>query len=123
MPGSAAKLQISERQQAVLRQLVAAPTSPVRLVQRAEVILRAFAQEENQAIAAAVGLDPTAVGLWRRRWAQAWPKLIRIECTESHAAFRRAVEDGLPHRPRSGHPRQLTPPHGPPTPPPPRGTP
>jgi hypothetical protein len=35
MPGSAAKLVITERQQAVLRQIVAAPTSPVRLVQRA----------------------------------------------------------------------------------------
>src|SRR5262249_5158885 len=109
MPGSAAKLQISERQQAVLRQLVAAPTSPVRLVQRAEVILRAFAQEENQAIAAAVGLDPTAVGLWRRRWAQAWAKLIRIGCTESHAALRRAVEGVLADPPRSRNPGKVSP--------------
>ncbi|HKB37995.1 MAG TPA: IS630 family transposase [Gemmataceae bacterium] len=109
MPGSAAKLQITERQQAVLRQIVAAPTSPVRLAQRAEIILRAFAKEENQAIAAAVGLDPTAVGLWRRRWVQAWPKLIRIECTESHAAFRRAIADVLADRPRSGNPGKFTP--------------
>lgn len=109
MPGSAAKLQITERQQAVLRLIVGAPTSPVRLVQRGEVILRAFAKEENQAIAAAVGLDPTAVGLWRRRWVQAWPKLIRIECTESHAAFRRAIEDVLADRPRSGNPGRFTP--------------
>lgn len=83
MPGSAAKLQITERQQAVLRQITAAPTSPVRLVQRAEIILRAFQKEENQAIAAAIDLDPTAVGLWRRRWVKAWPKLIQIECTET----------------------------------------
>jgi transposase len=109
MPGSAAKLQITERQQAVLRQIVAAPTSPVRLVQRATIILRAFAKEENQAIAAAIGLDPTAVGLWRRRWVQAWPKLIQIECTETHAAFRRAIEDVLSDRPRSGNPGKFTP--------------
>jgi transposase len=109
MPGSAAKLQITERQQAVLRQIVAAPTSPVRLVQRAEIILRAFAKEENQAIAVAITLDPTAVGLWRRRWVQAWPKLIQIECTEPQAAFRRAIEDVLSDAPRSGNPGKFTP--------------
>lgn len=109
MPGSAAKLQITERQQAVLQQIVAAPTSPVRLVQRAEIVLRAFAKEENQAIAAAIDLDATAVGLWRRRWVQAWPKLIQIECTETQADFRRAIEDVLSDRPRSGNPGKFTP--------------
>jgi transposase len=109
MPGSAAKLTITERQQTVLRQIVAASTSPVRLAQRAEVILRAFAGEENQTIAAAIRLDPTAVGSWRRRWVKAWPKLIQIECTETHAAFRRAIADVLSDQPRSGHPGKFTP--------------
>jgi len=109
MPGSAAKLQVTERQQTVLRRIVAAPTSPVRLVQRAEIILRAFQKQQNQAIAAAIGLDPTAVGLWRRRWVKAWPKLIQIECTETQAAFRRAIEDVLSDRPRSGNPGKFSP--------------
>jgi transposase len=109
MPGSAAKLVITERQQAALRQMAAASTSPVRLAQRAEVVLRAFAGEENQAIAAAIDLDPTAVGLWRRRWVKAWPKLIQIECTETRAAFHRAIEDVLGDAPRSGKPGKFTP--------------
>jgi transposase len=109
MPGSAAKLVITEGQQAVLKQIVAAPTSPVRLVQRAEIILRAFERQENQAIAAAIELDPTAVGMWRRRWAKAWQRLILIECGETHAAFRRAVEDILSDAPRSGNPGKFTP--------------
>jgi transposase len=109
MPGSAAKLQITERQQAVLRQIVAAPTSPVRLVQRAEIIVRAFAKEPNQAIAAAIDLDPTAVGLWRRRWVKAWPKLIQVECAETRAALRRAIQDVLSDRPRRGNPGKFTP--------------
>jgi len=109
MPGSAAKLVITERQQAVLRQMAGAPTSSVRLAQRAEIILRAFAGEENRAIAAVVDLDPTAVGLWRRRWVKAWPKLIQIECTETQAAFRRAIEDVLSDAPRSGNPGKFTP--------------
>jgi transposase len=93
----------------MLRQIAAASTSPVRLAQRAEVVLRAFANEENQAIAEALHLDPTAVGLWRRRWAKAWPKLIQIECVESQAAYRRAVEEVLSDAPRSGNPGKFTP--------------
>jgi hypothetical protein len=102
-------LLITERQQAVLRQMAAAPTSPVRLAQRAAVILRAFDGELNQTIAVAVDRDPTAVGLWRRRWVKAWPKLIHIECTETHAAFRRAIQDVLRDAPRSGNPGKFTP--------------
>jgi transposase len=109
MPGSAAKVVITERQQTLLQQIVAASTSPVRLVQRAEVVLRAFAGQENQAIAQEIDLDPTAVGLWRRRWARAWPKLIQIECVESQAAYRRAVEAVLSDAPRSGNPGKFTP--------------
>jgi hypothetical protein len=109
MPGSAAKIVITERQQNVLEQIAAASTSPVRLVQRAKIILWAFARQENQAIAAAIDLDPTAVGMWRRRWAKAWRRLVLIECGETHAAFRRAVEDVLSDAPRSGNPGTFTP--------------
>ena len=109
MPGSAAKLVITERQQDVLRHMAEAPTSPVRLAQRAEIILRAFKGQENQAIAAAIDLDPTAVGLWRRRWVKAWPKLVQIECIETQAAFRRALADVLSDAPRSGNPGKFTP--------------
>jgi transposase len=81
----------------------------VRLAQRAEVVLRAFAGEENQVIAAAIDLDPTAVGMWRRRWVKAWPKLIQLECTETEAAFRRVLADVLSDAPRSGKPGKFTP--------------
>jgi transposase len=109
MPGSAAKVVITERQQTMLQQIAGAATSAVRLVQRAEVVLRAFVGQENQAIAVALDLDPTAVGVWRRRWAKAWPRLIQIECVESQAAYRRAVEAVLSDAPRSGNPGKFTP--------------
>lgn len=109
MPGSAAKLLITERQQAVLQQLANARTTPVRLAQRAQVILQSFAKRDNQDIAQDIGLDPTAVGMWRRRWVKAWPKLIQIECLETHAAFRRAIEDVLSDAPRPGPPGKFTP--------------
>src|SRR5258708_16036487 len=109
MPGSAAKVVITERQQAMLRQIAAAATSPVRLAQRAGVILRAFEGAENQGIAQAIDLDQTAVGVWRRRWARSWRKLILIECAETQAAFRRAIEAVLSDAPRSGKPGKFTP--------------
>jgi transposase len=109
MPGSAAKVVITERQQEALHEIVRASTSPVRLVQRAEIILRAFERQQNQVIAEAINLDPTAVGLWRRRWTKAWRRLTLTECGESHAAFRRAIEDVLSDAPRSGNPGKFTP--------------
>jgi transposase len=47
--------------------------------------------------------------MWRRRWAKAWPQLILIECGETQAAFRRAVEEILSDAPRSGNPGTFTP--------------
>ncbi len=49
------------------------------------------------------------VGLWRRRWAKAWRRLILIECSETHADFHRAIEDMLSDAPRSGNPGKFTP--------------
>jgi transposase len=49
------------------------------------------------------------VGLWRRRWVKAWPKLIQVECTETHAAFCRAIQDVLSDAQRSGNPGKFTP--------------
>ena len=92
MPGKTAKVTITERQQDILRTIHNAPTASSQLRQRATIILLAFEKQGNPQIAAEVGLSRRQVSLWRRRWADAWDRLIRIECTESHAAFRRAIE-------------------------------
>ncbi len=109
MPGSAAKVRITERQKDVLEQIGSARTSPVRLVQRAQVILRAFAGAENASIAQEIGLDRTAVGMWRRRWARAWSRLILVECAQGKTDLRRAIETLLGDAPRSGNPGKFTP--------------
>jgi transposase len=109
MPGSAAKVFITERQQEILREVVNGRTAPVRLVQRAKIVLRAFAGEDNADIAQEVALGPDAVGLWRRRWAKAWRRLIVFECLENKADLRRAIAALLDDAPRSGHPGKFTP--------------
>ena len=68
---------ITERQQEILRTLGNAPTAPSRLRQRASLILLTFDGLDNPDIADRVGLARRQVGRWRRRWANAWDRLIR----------------------------------------------
>ena len=105
MPGKAAKITITERQQEILRTLRNAVTAPSRLRQRASIILLAFEGHRNEEIAQAVGLAQGPVGLWRRRWACAFGRLIHLECSETRATLRRAIEAVLTDEPRPGAPR------------------
>jgi len=82
MAGSAAKVVISERQEKVLRKLSTATTVAKRLVQRPTIIPLASAGVANQDVAAEVGLGRHQVGLWRRRWQDAFDNLIRVECSD-----------------------------------------
>jgi transposase len=109
MPGSAAKVRITERQQEFLLDLVNSRTTPVRLAQRATIVMRAFAGVDNADIAQEIGLGPDAVGLWRRRWAEVWQRLTVFECVENQADLRRAIAAVLDDKPRSGNPGKFTP--------------
>lgn len=108
MSGSAAKVVITERQQVILRKLSTGTTVAKRLTQRATVILLAFDGLENDCIGLRVGLERHQVGLWRRRWQQAFDKLIRIECLEDAPALRKAIEAVLADEPRPGSPGKFT---------------
>ena len=108
MAGSAAKVVISERQQKVLRKLSTATTVAKRLVQRSTIILLAFAGVANQDIASAVGLGRHQVGIWRRRWQDAFANLIRIECSADPPALPKAIERLLSDEPRPGCPGKFT---------------
>src|SRR3954468_2754526 len=79
MPGKAAKITITERQQEILRSLSRSVTAASRLRQRAAIIVLAFDGLRNDHIAAQVGLTHRQVGRWRRRWANAWSQLIEIQ--------------------------------------------
>jgi transposase len=109
MPGKTAKVTITERQHDILRDIANAPTASSQLRQRATIILLAFQKRPNRAIAAHVGLSRRRVSTWRRRWADAWDRLIGIECTETQAALRRAIEQTLRDDPRPGPPGKFTP--------------
>ncbi len=108
MPGKAAKIVITERQKAILERIIRQSTSPQRLVTRAWIVLLGFEGQLNEEIAEEVGLCPDHVGIWRRRWATAWRRLVAIECSEGVKALRKAVEELLSDAPRSGWPGKFT---------------
>jgi transposase len=109
MPGKAAKITITERQQEILQTLSRSVTAASRARQRATIILLAFDGLRNEEIAQRVGLTHRQVGRWRRRWAKAWDQLIDIECCESRADLRRAIDAVLTDEPRPGAPAKFTP--------------
>src|SRR5208282_889747 len=93
----------------ILLTLRNAITAPSHLRQRAAVILLAFDGLRNEDIAEKLGLGRRQVGRWRRRWAKAWSGLIDLECRETKADLRRAIEAVLTDAPRPGAPGKFTP--------------
>lgn len=108
MSGKAAKIVITEKQQAILKRIVNASTSSVRHQQRASIVLLAFEGLLNEEIAERVNLSPQQVGLWRRRWQLSFEALVAIECRETHAELSRMIEQVLTDAPRLGSPGKFT---------------
>jgi len=102
MPGRAAKIRFTEKQHAILQQIVHCTTAARRLVQRARLIVLAFQGMSNGSIGEEIGLHRNQVGLWRRRWQQSFDALVAIACGESQAALRRVMEEVLRDAPRGG---------------------
>jgi len=102
MCGKAAKIQLTEEQYNVLQQIRRSTTAAQRLIQRVGVILMAFAGTLNVTIAQDLGLARKQVGLWRRRWQESFDALAAIECRETQAELRRAIESVLSDAPRNG---------------------
>jgi putative transposase len=109
MPGKAAKVVITERQQEILQRWVRSRSCARGLAQRAEIILLAFDRWQNGPIADHLGCERHGVGIWRRRWADAFDTLVRIECLEGLSALETAIEDVLSDLPRSGCPGTFAP--------------
>ena len=108
MSGKAAKVVLTEKQQSILERIRRSTIAPRRLVQRAGIILTAFAGAHNMDIAREVGVVRKQVGAWRRRWHYSFDALVAIECTESHAALQAAIEAILSDAPRSGSSGKFT---------------
>src|SRR4051795_8232979 len=108
MPGRARKVITTEPHQAILRTMARSGTCPQALAQRARIILLAFDGLRNEDIAARVGCERHAVGPWRHRWADAFDRLVLVECCEKESALASGIEAVLNDSPRGGSPGKFT---------------
>jgi putative transposase len=72
------------------------------------MILLAFEGLSNEEIAKQVGCERHAVGPWRHRWADAFDRLILVECCEKPSALLDAIQKLLSDLPRRGSPGKFT---------------
>ena len=75
----AAAIILSDRQHAILKQIVRRTTNPHRLVRRAQLLLGAAAGTSNTQISQQLELERGQVRLWRTRWLAAAPQLAAAE--------------------------------------------
>ena len=102
MPGMAAKVVITERQQEMLQTMAFARGCPQGLAHRAEIILLAFDGFTNEEIGAKLRCERHGVGIWRKRWQRAFSRLTVVECVEKPPALREAISEVLGDLPRAG---------------------
>lgn len=109
MPGKAAKIQVTERQFEILEEIVASRAAAVRLVQRAKIVLLAFAKHNNEEVGEIVGLNPQQASVWRKRWRDDRSRIISIECNEPRSVLKNEIEALLADLPRKGRNSTFTP--------------
>ena len=107
MPGTAAKIKVTEKQLVILQELSRSRSASKGIVQRALIILLGFQGLLNEEIALQVGMNRQQVGVWRQRWRDAWKAMCVWECTESHR-LREAILETLSDAPRPGAPPTFT---------------
>jgi transposase len=107
MPGTAARVRVTEKQLAILEEVSRSRTEAKGIVQRALILVLGFQGLLNEQIAVAVGLNRQQVGIRRQRWREAWSSLCDWECTEPRR-LREAVLEVLSDAPRPGSPGKFT---------------
>jgi len=66
----AATIKVTDQQRKTLQRWARGRSTPVRLMQRAKIVLLAADGKENKEIAQTLAVQPSTVGRWRKRFAQ-----------------------------------------------------
>ena len=98
-------IELSEKQQQILAQIVRQTTNPYCLVRRAQLILAAAQGMTNSQISQRLDLDCAQVRVWRQRWSQAQPELAAVDTSAaSLSELERLIVQLLSDQPRPGTP-------------------
>lgn len=107
MPGTAAKVWVTEKQWVVLDEFRRSRSVPRFVQQRAMIVLLAFEGWLNEKIALEVEMNRQQVGVWRQRWRDGWEALCIWECCEPRR-LQEGILELLRDAPRSGAPARIT---------------
>ncbi len=103
-------INLTEKQQMILEQIVRRQTSPQNLVRRAKIILEAASGANNSQISRRLDLETDTVRVWRGRWLAAIDNLLTEEREgDSDKELARLIEVVLIDAPRAGTPATFTP--------------
>ncbi len=104
-----AQIQVSEKQEAILRKFTRRSQSPQSLVTRAKIVL-AGAQfgRRNQHIARELNISHQTVKTWRDRWLESSSTLDIVENEAGEEELEQAIRQLLSDQARSGKPATFT---------------
>ena len=99
------RLQITERQKAMLQQIIRRSKSAQSQVMRAKIVLAGQINgRRNNEIARELKVSAQTVSTWRRRWLEATHRLTEVEERGDNLALEQAIEETLSDEARSGTP-------------------
>ena len=104
---SASQIEISEKQERILRENAVGTHTPMHLKIRSRIILNASKGWHNNTIEENMGIDAKTVKRWRDRYSGYKTELTRIEAETPHK-LRRTIEEILSDAQRPGGPCKFT---------------
>jgi putative transposase len=99
------QLQVTERQEAILQQIIRRSKSAQSQVTRAKIVLagRTYGRR-NAEIARELKINSQTVSTWRGRWLEATERLTEVEESGDNQALEQTIEETLSDEARSGKP-------------------
>lgn len=103
------QIEVSDKQDAILQQIIRRATSPQNLVLRARIV-RAGTEygRRNTQIGQELQCSSQTVHTWRHRWIDSWEKLMAIEANGDDPELEAAIMASLADQPRPGTPATFT---------------
>lgn len=103
------QIEVSDKQDAILQQIIRRPSSPQSLVLRAKIVRAGTAYgRRNTQIGQELNCSSQTVHTWRHRWVNGWGQLLAIEAGDHEQQLETAVIALLSDRPRPGTPATFT---------------
>ncbi len=108
-PNPSIKIDLSDRQYQLLKQIARSKTNPYRLVQRAQLVLFAAEGMNNTEIALQLQLSRKQVRQWRLRWSESTQRLEIADYEGvGEREFRQQIEAVLSDEQRPGGPAKFS---------------